>query len=103
VLSLLEEYELLFYLRGTYKTGAERTALRNVVSCLWDSRFLIQPTKLLRLLATGEDAGAGKTAREVLEHVRNDMFGGSDALDAALEPYATAIAASAAFGKRRYV
>jgi hypothetical protein len=102
-LSLLEEYELLALLRRTYASDAERGALRNVVSCLWESRFLIQPTKLLHRLAEGFDAGAGKKAADVLEHVRSEMFGGSEALDAVLGPYVAAIAASAAFGTRRFV
>jgi hypothetical protein len=102
-LSLLEEYELLAFLRSRYAQSAERRALQKVVSCLWSSRFLVQPTKMLHRLAEGLDAGAGKKAEDVLEHIRREMFGGSDALDAALEPYAAAIAASAAFGKRRFV
>jgi hypothetical protein len=102
-LSLLEEYELLAFLRRTYASDAERGALRNVVSCLWESRFLIQPTKLLHRLAEGFDAGARKTAADVLEHVRSEMFGGSEALDAVLGLYVAAIAASAAFGTRRFV
>ena len=102
-LSLLEEYELLFYLRETYKTTAERRALQEVVSCLWGSRFLIRPTHLLHRLAEGEDPGAGNKGERVLEHIRNEMFGGSDALDEVLRPYVAAIAASAAFGKRRFV
>ena len=102
-LSLLEEYELLFYLRDTYKTAEEREALKNVVSCLWGSRFLIRPTQLLHCLAEGKDPGAGKNAGQVLKSIRDDMFNGAGLLDEVLMPYVNAIAASAAFGKRRFV
>jgi hypothetical protein len=102
-LSLLDEYQLLSYLRGAYE---ERGALKNVVSCLWDTAFLRQPTKLLHRLAGGTDLGKGKTKGEVLAHIRKDMFGGSSALDAVLEPYVSSMyakTAPAAFGKRRFV
>lgn len=67
-----------------------------------------QPTKLLHRLADGKDLGKGKTEAQVLAHIRNDMFGGSKALDAVLTPYvasmyAKAAAAPAALGKRRFV
>jgi hypothetical protein len=102
-LSLLAEYQLLSYLRQTYKDKAERGALTRVVLCLWDTLFLRQPTKLLHHLAQGVDKGAGMKEGEVLAEIRKDMFGGVRALDPILTPYVSSMYAAAAFGTRRFV
>ena len=115
-LSLLAEYQLLSYLREEYAEDAQkRAALKKVVACLWNTAFLRQPTKLLHRLKDGDDLGKGKTEAQVLAHIRDDMFGGSNALDAVLEPYVASMyakaakaanaanAANASFGKRRFV
>ena len=123
-LSVLEEHELLRYLR-TYASDPKKKALRSVVSCLVRSGFLLRPRALLHRLADNDADSAvfPTTEDEVLTHIRDEMLGGSAILDGALRPYAksiseiagsaisesagsaiSAISASPAFGRRgRYV
>ena len=118
-LSVLEEHELLRYLRrgSRGRAASKKKALRSVVGCLVRSGFLLRPRALLHRLADNDADSAvfPRTEDGALAHIRDEMLGGHTFLDDALRPYARAIAesesavaesesavsASPAFGRRR--
>jgi len=103
-LSLLAEYQLLDYLRATY--AEKRANLQAVLSCLWGTTFLLEPRALIDADKVGEamDKVQKMGEQKVVEHIRKEMFGGVRALDAIIRPDVSKMyAASAAFGKRRFV
>jgi hypothetical protein len=104
-LSLLAEYQLLHYLRRAY--GDKRAELHAVLSCLWESTFLLKTRVLLEAENVGKsmDNTAEKGEKNVVADIREKMFGGARALDSTIMPYVSQMyhAPSAAFGKRRFV